>query len=458
MRRPAPATTVGKRQSMTRHGTTGARVKTALLIGSVLVAGAGCRLAAQDLTLDECLRLALKRSPALAVARAGTEAAIAEYSAARAPLRSTVSAVLSANQLNQDRLSPGGLSPAPGSSLYTREGFAGLTARQLLYDGGRATSARDVAARRLDEQRLNVTATRDETVLRVTRAFNHALLAAALVRAARDGVTRDRSFEDMAQELFEAGRVTRLDVLKAASTRLEAERSLSAAREDSALAVVRLAQTMGLESGAHPAARGALPTELEASPLREEVIVAALARDPDLHAAALRVEATRTSLQSARAGYAPAVSLAGGYGYRDRDVGGARPEWLLGFTLSWPLVTGGATAAVVSEAQARLAQAEAERRALELDVAAQVDQALADWRVARSDAQAAARLVDADREALAAANALYTAGKVTALDVLTAQTDLTRAEGAGLSAAAAYADARALVGRLTARSLGEKAP
>ena len=96
-----------------------------------------------------------------------------------------------------------------------------------------------------------------------------------------------------------------------------------------------------------------------------------------------------------------------------------------------------------------MTQAEEARRSLALDLSAQVYDALAAWRVALSDARAAARLVETGSEAVAAAEALYRSGKVTALDVLTAQSDLARAEGAKVSAATAYALARAQLARLT---------
>jgi outer membrane protein len=438
-----------------RHNWHGAANATAeairrnFLLGALLLAGVAASLPAQELTLDKCLQLAMARNPALAGATARTRESKADFEAARAPLRLTMSANALGTQLNEDRLSPLGASLPPGTSMYTREGFAGLTARQLLYDGGRSKSARDVAARGVDAQREGLAAVRDETIMRVTETFYRALATAELVRVALDAVNRDQAFEAMAAELFRAGKVTRLDALKAASAHVEAERALTTARETAALAIVQLAQTMGLDGHAGLVPRGALPTDLAEPPLGDDAIAATMAQSPDLRRSAYVLEQSRTSLQLARGGNSPAIALQGGYGFRARDVGGGRPEWLVGFTVNWSLVDGGALSAQVSKAQARVAQAEEARRELELDISAQVYGALAAWRIALSDARAAARLVETGREALSAADALYRSGKATALDVLIAQSDLARAEGAQVTAATAYALARAQLARLT---------
>jgi len=254
--------------------------------------------------------------------------------------------------------------------------------------------------------------------------------------------------------LFRAGKVTRLDALKAASAHVEAERSLLAAREGAELAVGQLALTIGLDGRTRLVPRGALPDDLAEPPPPDDAVAAALAQSPDLQRAAYAVERSSASLRSAHGAYRPALALQGGYGYRARDVGGGRPEWLLGFTVNWPLLNGGALSAQVSQAQARLTEAEEARRALELDIAEQVRGVLASWRIAISDVRAAGRLVETDREALGAAEALYGAGKATALDVLTAHSDIARAEGARVTATAAYAVARAQLARLTGAASG----
>jgi OMF family outer membrane factor len=422
------------------------------------LSGVAASSPAQELTLDQCVELALARNPGLAAEAARVRVAQANHEAAQAPLRPQLSATAYSNRLNEDRLSPGGVTPAPGTSLYTRESFAGLTVRQLLYDGGRSTGGREAAARALDGQRSGLAAARDETVLRVTQAFYRALAARELVRVAQDVVKRQHAFETMTSDLFHAGKATRLDALKAEAARLDAERLLTAAGEAEVVATVQLAQAMGRDGGARVTARGALPRALAEPPRSEALIEEALAGNPDLQRAAHEIDQSRETLRSARGARRPDLALQGDYGYRDRDVGGGRPDWLVGLAASWTLYSGGATSAQTARARAQLAEVQELKRALALDIETQVHEALAGWRTALSDARAASRLVETEREAVRAAETLYGAGKATALDALSAQADLARAEGAQVTSFADYAIARARIASLTGASSTETNP
>ncbi len=422
----------------------GSALCVALLTSSAIV----CAAEPVALTLPEAIREALARNPVLAIETARTRESESDYQAARAPLLPRLSATAYDNRLNEDRLSPIGTTSAT-TTLYTRESFAGLAARQLLYDGGRSRGARDAAALGLEGQRTGLTAARDETILRVTQAYAWALAARELVRVALDAVTRQQGFETMTRDFFRAGKATRLDVLKAEAARLDAEKSLTAARESEAIGAAQFAQAVGFDSRVGLVPRGALSREFVEAPPPEQATDTVLARNPDLLRAAHLVEQARRNLDSARGVYRPELALQGSYGYRDRDVGGNAPEWLVGVTANWTLYSGGALSAQVAKAQARLIQAQEARRALELDIGTQVRDVLGAWRTALSDAHSATQLVETDREALAAAETLYRAGKATALDVLTAQADLARAEGAQVTALANHASAQARYARLT---------
>jgi outer membrane protein TolC len=86
-----------------------------------------------------------------------------------------------------------------------------------------------------------------------------------------------------------------------------------------------------------------------------------------------------------------------------------------------------------------------------LEVQGQVREALASWRIGLASARAAAKIVETCREAVSTATALYEAGMVPALDVLTAQADLTRAEADHIQALGEVLVARAKVERLAGK-------
>jgi outer membrane protein TolC len=295
---------------------------------------------------------------------------------------------------------------------------------------------------------MALAAARDETTYAVTQTFYRALAAAEFVRVAQDALARDQAFEGLAAEFFRVGKATRLDGLKAEAARLDAERSLTEAREAEAVAAGRLAQAIGLDGKEAIVPRGSLPEDLLDPPAADQAIESALARNPELQRAARQVEQARAIGRSARGASYPDLALQASLAFRERNLGGGQPEWLVGLAVSWPLLSGGALSAGVAKAEARLTQAEEARRVATLDLQTQVREALAAWRTAQSNARAGIRIVATAREAVRAAESLYAAGKATALDVVTAQADLARTEGAQVTALTDYAISRARLARL----------
>lgn len=403
------------------------------------------------LTLRQAVELALKNSPAVQANAGRFAEAQAEKEIADSGLLPKISADAYLNRLNSDRLGPGGV-PSTASPMFAQESFGGLTGRQLLIDGGKTSAAVQAALHGLKAEESGLAATRDETVYRVSQGFFRALAARETTAVFEKAIERQTGFEALTAEFFRAGKSTRLDVMKAQAAKLDAERNLTNAKESEKIARVLLAQVIGIENT--PALLDGKLPENFVPPVREEdLLKQVLENSPDIKHAAYQVQQAEGSLHSAHGARFPELALQGSYGYRDRDIGGGAPEWVAGINASWTLFDGGALSAQVAKSQARLAQAMEARRALELELRSQLQDALRAWRNAVSDAHAGASLTEFGRESVTAAEVLYRAGKATALDVLTAQADLAKAEGAQIQAATDYAVARLRVLRLTGNSL-----
>ncbi len=414
----------------------------------VLVAFPGPGRADEPLTLDQCIALALERSPVLGGEREALREAKASYRVARAGLLPKLSATAYYNRLNADRLSPLGTAAIP-QSLYTSDAFAGLTASQLLFDGGRTHAGVRAAASGVAAGREGVASSKAETIYEVTQAYFGLLEARALTRVAIETTRRQQDFERLTTVFFKAGKVTRLDVIRAQAQTLDAERTQVNAGEIERLAGAVLQQAIGLNARGPIRVAGALPAHVEPPLPETDLMRAAASHNPDLHRYTQQVRQARENMRAARGAYYPTFSLQGGYGREDRNVGGAAPLWTAGVFMNWPLFEGGAIDAQVVQSHARLAQIEQARRATQIQVQVQVDQALAAWRTAIADVRAARKLVETDSEATRTAVGLYRTGMVTALDVLTAQASLTAAQGSEVQALTAYAVARAAMVRVT---------
>jgi len=412
---------------------------------------------APALTLEQGLAIAQERSPALALERARLEEASADDAIALAGLLPRVSVSAYGQRLNADRLGPLGTSAhVPGATLYTEEAFAGARAKQVLFDGSRAWHAHAATERGLDAARLGVELTSADVVLGVTQAFVRLAVAQEIARVAGDAVERQRAFEDLARALAEAGRGSKVDPLRARAQRLDAERALVAAHEAEAAAAAQLRRSMGDDPGDPVRAAGALPEPMAAPDDERALVASALAGSKDLVRVERQTAQASASAIAAAATWFPEISVQGTYGWRGRDVGGRAPEWSAGAFLEWPIFEGGAGHGAADKARARVAQAEAARSALELQIEADVREALAGWRSAFAAAASTAESVVVSGEALAAAEALYRAGRATALDVLTAQVELARSEASRTQALGDVVVARARVERLVGGLRGRR--
>ena len=390
----------------------------------------------ESLTLEQSLALARQRNPAIALEAERVQAAEAEFALARAALLPKLSGSAYYNRLDPDRMSPVSLPTAPGGSapeLYVEEAYAGLRLRQPVLDAS-AWPALGAANDGIEAQRSSVAAAEAETIHAVTVAWTRLVETQSLILVAENSVNRQSAFEALTRALFDAGKVSRLDLLKAESQRMDAERGLRAVKESEQLAQALLRRAIGDDTDRPVRAAGALQGELEEPPAEATVIERALANNPNLKRLAAQARQAEGAVWAARGAHLPELSVQGSYGYRYRDVGGDAGEYAAGVFLEVPLFSGLATDAAVKRAESRQRELQAARRGFDEQLRLEIRQALTAWRTALESARFARQLVEVSREAVAAAGALYESGKVTALEVLSAQADLTRAESAHVQA------------------------
>jgi len=421
---------------------------------AVLVAAGPCA-SARDLTLDQALAVAREHSPSLAMARARLDQAQADVLTAQSALLPKVSGGAWYNRLAPDRLGPNGMEPPAGaSSLFASEAFAGVRAKQVVFDGLRGWALRRSAQSGVEAEQAGLEAAGADLDYAVVQTFVHLLEAQQLVDVARQALERQRAFEQLADGRAREGRGFRLDLLRATAQRLDAERGVSASEGTRAATEAQLRRLLGTPDPASLRAAGPLPDAVSPAPAEDGVVEAALRSNPDHRRLELMVRQAQAAASAAAGSRYPELSLQGAAGYRVHDVGGSAPEWNAGVFLEWSLFDGGATVGQVRKADARVRELREAVRALALQLRADVREALAAWEVASSAVRSATAAAEASREADAQATALFEQGRATALDALTARADVTRAEAARVRALSDVRLARARVERIAGDATG----
>ncbi|HEY9156117.1 MAG TPA: TolC family protein, partial [Opitutaceae bacterium] len=201
--------------------------------------------------------------------------------------------------------------------------------------------------------------------------------------------------------------------------------------------------------------------ELDVKPVKYDLqssIDAALANRPDLQRLGRIAEARRAGVRNAQAGYLPTVSVNAGYEYRKNNFSDSFRDsldgWLVGVTSSWAVFDGAATRGRVIQARSQLRQAELQTEDTTLGVEVDVRSALSSLQEAAELTDATKQSVGEAEEAVRLADARFSAGTITQLDVLSARNALTQSRLNQLQANYQYNVAVATV----RRSIGEIDP
>ena len=262
------------------------------------------------------------------------------------------------------------------------------------------------------------------------------------------GRCRQRLFETAkkherdAEVRYKTGTIAKVGLLRAQIERAKAEQDLL--RSKNGYESMRLALATALDR----------PADFEVVEPPEPVLPA----DPvALEAQALRdrpdVKAAREAEAAARGGrfgvvgkYLPSVGAFGRWQIANvAGFTGDNTAWAVGLAANWNILDGGLREAELREANAKIVEAEAQRKGAEAKALLDVRQAALDLASAKANAQKAQEQRDLARENQRLIDVTYAAGTGTALEQADAQTALSGAEVA--------AEAEALNAKLAALRL-----
>jgi multidrug efflux system outer membrane protein len=224
----------------------------------------------------------------------------------------------------------------------------------------------------------------------------------------------------------DAGLANEFDLLRNQTelAQTEAEYTGVIAARDQIL--VTLAVLTGTAPAAFPSDSSPLASALAPPPTIPPGLPAnAIARRPDVQAAAARLHARTAAIGVAQAAFYPTIRLTGSAGFESPELGAflERPAqfWGVGPSLTLPLFDGGRRVAQRDIAVAQAAGAEADYRASVLQALRDVDSALIDLRRWHDQAEAQNRALVAARDTVTLARARYNQGLSDFLVVIEAE-------------------------------------
>lgn len=271
-----------------------------------------------------------------------------------------------------------------------------------------------------------------EVILRVSSAYFDVLLKeaqAALAKVERDALLEQRNQNNV---LFKKGEGTRTDVLETQSRLDLAEAQLLEAQDAVASARDTLAAIVGAPVDALDKLRGDFRVTAGGVKPYEDWKDTAVARNPDIRAAAQAVEIGKQEVLKQKAGHLPRVDAIGTYGKLASDslstVNQDQTVRSIGFQVNVPIFAGGAV-------NASTRQAVANREKAKADLQTQTDKVLVELRRNYNATVSSVARIEALEKAVDSARLLVTAteqsikgGVRINLDLLNAQRQLYTAQ------------------------------
>ena len=410
--------------------------------------------AQETVTLERAVELAMQQQPQVRLQRAAVEAALGRADLARVAGRPTVTLSASATvgsgratcDAAGDNCSGGFFDPTAGSGL-------GARADWLIYDFGQTRANIRAAELSAEAAATSVGTTGLDVRTGVEVAYLEAVARQRLVKVAEATVKSEELHLDQARRFVAAQAKDPIEVAQAQARAANARSSLAQAQSSLAIALANLRASIGwLDATRSPIPDPTWPIPPEQAPPDLGALVQTSRQlRPELDALDKQIAAAEANLAAAHHARRPTLSATASTQWSP-DTSDATPEptWSAGLVLSWQLLDGGRAKAEQRIARAGVASAQAQRDTLLVSLTSQLELARAQLDANRVNVQASAEAVTAARAQLQLAEARYTQGLGSQIELADAQTAITTAEGNSVQAqwqlAEAWAQLRRAIG------------
>lgn len=398
------------------------------------------------LSLEKCIRIAIKNNPDIGTGKEAVAAARAERDEATGQRWPTLNAVGGyTHTLDDQRLMPVRRPAEPG--VYADDTIRGdLIARIPLFTGGRITNEIMASEFLNQSAEKSLIRTRRRLIFEVSRVFYSILGQHRVIESVAFSKKTLAEHRRRVEDLIRAQRAAKVDLLRTNVKLANVKQDL--VREENLLAIQRrfLANLLGLGNGASGlSVQGKLNLQ-PVNPNLDLNLKKANQSRTDFKALKAELEAQKRKVAAARAGHWPTVWLQGSYGGRwavgsSLQQPGAdtmEDEGQVGLLLDIPLFEGGRVSARVRKEEAKARSAGERLRKLELQIRLDVETAILDITSDLERIQATKEAVEQGKESFRIEQEKYALGKGSITDVLDAQSSLLEAQTNYYRAMAGY--------------------
>ena len=391
-----------------------------LFLSIVLFPGAG-----RALTLEEGLKIVADTGRDVKIARSDEDVARNSVSLARAPWLPSVDLYGNETWLRYQPEAKFGIIIAPTSQ--DRFFTYGVRATQILYDFGKASSSIDAATCGLKAREIETLRARNRSALEFIIAYYDLLEAEKLLQVAGEDVQRYEAHKKDADVRYNAGVVTRNEVLEADVTLADSRQRYLTADNLRSLRASRLNSLL-----LRPLNDGIQLEEVKKTPSAgitlDQAWAAAEMESPEIQIIDAGIRAKGESIRAVEAEYMPSFFLSGGFEYQENQFMVHQDNWSLIAGMNINLSSGGATSSRVGMGKGELLSLRITRDKILDAVRLDVKSAYLDLKSSELKIDVMKTSVASAEENLRLQRLRYQEGVGTAIEVLDAVTLLSSAE------------------------------
>jgi outer membrane protein TolC len=399
-------------------------------------------IAAEPLTLESSIDIALKNSIVLDIAREGTKSAEAQKREAITGFLPKFNTSYSYTRLNDDPILklPQGIAPIPPFNSPaevvsgTKDNYNWtIQAKQPLFAGGGILANYQASKIGEDAAYLEQTARYQDVVQEVKIAYFDILRAQKIQETARQSVEMLTAHRDVAENYFKVGMIPKNDLLHAEVELANGKQSLIRAQNAVELAKARF-NTILKQKIFTPVEVVDILTYHPLNQSFEECLTTAQQNRPELKISSLRAEQAGKLVNAARSEYFPTLNLVANYGrFGDNpSVSGSdyqnAESWYVMGVASWNFWEWGKTKFRVDASRARENQAIGTARELNDQITLEIKNAYLILQETEKQIAVWQKVIEQAEENFRISEERYKERVATSTEVLDAQTLLTKAK------------------------------
>jgi outer membrane protein len=428
---------------------------------SLFVIGSSGQCQSMNMTMEECVDLALKNNPDVGIAEEGFRKAGDNllYNYGRVLPQLSVDFYTGHRFYGPSTVQYDSQGRPIMSSGFDYEDYSlRIMSDVVVFDGGSNINNIRAAIKDRDASRYELDYRKDLITAMVIRGYYDLVRNRMLLNVQRESLIQAKKSLQRSETLLEVGTATRADVLKARVRYSNKKLDLIKAKNAVEIAQGELLTIMGMEWETEIEVDTTLIIDM-IEPDTDGEIEFAVAHRPDLKSLKYGLQSAGCKINAAKGGYLPSVGASFGYYWNDREMAEnlnffkEEYSWSVTGYISFNVFDRFITTSSVGTAKADRRIAEYNLEKARLEVAKEIKELVFSIREAKERIIVATETVDQATEDLRLAEERYRVGSGTMLETIDAQVGLTQAKSDIIDAKCDYLIAVADLKRATGRDV-----